>query len=227
MPQSYNATSFEKTHVHCVYEAIAESFDTTRFAHWNAVKTFIRSLPPRAIVVDNGCGNGKYLGFSGRPDVHWMGNDLCSGLLACCHKNVATGGNTDLLQANGLSLPYRCASVDAVISVAVLHHLSTPLRRRAFVDEMARIVRPGGRVFVTVWATEATSSPRTKTKDWRVQDNGDAMIPWKHSDGTVVQWRYYHLFQKEELRTLFDDALWCDQYIQYELDNWTMVATRI
>lgn len=220
------AAVFEHTHVHCVYEAIAESFDTTRFAHWNAVKTFIRSLPPRAIVVDNGCGNGKYLGFSERPDVHWMGNDLCSGLLACCQKNVATGGTTDLLQANGLSLPYRSGSVDAVISVAVLHHLSTPLRRRAFVDEMARIVRPGGRVFVTVWADSACTASRRR-RDWRVQDNGDAMIPWKYPDGTVAQWRYYHLFQKEELRVLFDAALWGDHCIQYELDNWTMVATRI
>jgi tRNA (uracil-5-)-methyltransferase TRM9 len=220
------AAVFEQTHVHQVYEAIAEAFDASRFCHWNAAKAFIRSLPPHSVVVDNGCGNGKYLGFSERPDVYWMGNDLCSGLLACCQKNVAIGGttaNTALLQANGLSLPYRSASVDAVMSVAVLHHLSTPSRRRAFVDEMARILRPGGRVFVTVWAMEASR----RRRDWRVQANGDAMIPWKHPDGTVAQWRYYHLFQKEELVDLFDDVLWCDQRVQYELDNWTMVATRI
>lgn len=215
------AAAFEQSHVHHVYEAIAEAFDTSRFAHWNAVKAFIRALPPRAVVVDNGCGNGKYLGYAERPDLHWMGNDLCTGLLACCRNKRLC--NTDLLQANGLSLPYRTGSVDAVISVAVLHHLSTPERRQAFVDEMARILRPGGRAFVTVWAAGASDRRR---RDWRIQKNGDAMIPWKHPDGTVVQWRYYHLFQKEELMEMFRDALWTETTVHYEMDNWTMVATR-
>lgn len=48
--------------------------------------------------------------------------------------------------ATAESLPFADNSFDAVLIVAVLHHLDFPLRG---LDEAARVVRPGGRIFVS------------------------------------------------------------------------------
>jgi SAM-dependent methyltransferase len=47
--------------------------------------------------------------------------------------------------------------MDACISIAVLHHISTLTRRRQAVRELIRIVRPGGKILICVWAYEQAS----------------------------------------------------------------------
>ena len=56
----------ENKYVHHVYDAIAPHFSSTRFAKWPKVATFLNSLPSGSLVLDAGCGNGKYLGLN--PD---------------------------------------------------------------------------------------------------------------------------------------------------------------
>ncbi|CAI5473570.1 unnamed protein product [Closterium sp. Yama58-4] len=51
----------ERDFVHKVYNAIAPHFSATRFARWPKVTQFLLSLPPGSLVLDAGCGNGKYL----------------------------------------------------------------------------------------------------------------------------------------------------------------------
>ena len=53
-----------------------------------------------------------------------------------------------------MNLSVRDASFDYAICIAVLHHLSTQERRVSALKEMQRILRPGGRALVTVWAKE-------------------------------------------------------------------------
>lgn len=47
--------------MHKVYDQIANHFSETRHSPWPKVKDFIESFPAGSIVVDVGCGNGKYL----------------------------------------------------------------------------------------------------------------------------------------------------------------------
>ena len=37
---------------------------------------------------------------------------------------------------------------------AVLHHVASPARRLRVLGELARVLRPGGRALLTVWASE-------------------------------------------------------------------------
>ena len=55
------AEALEIAHVHKVYEEIADHFSHTRHSPWPQVLTFIDSLSPGGILIDVGCGNGKYL----------------------------------------------------------------------------------------------------------------------------------------------------------------------
>lgn len=56
--------------------------------------------------------------------------------------------------ADCMHLPYRSAVFDSVISIAVIHHLSTIERRVQAVQELCRVTRPGGSLLVYVWAFE-------------------------------------------------------------------------
>ena len=137
----------EKKYVHHVYDAIAPHFSSTRFAKWPKVASFLSSLPAGSLVLDAGCGNGKYLGFN--PNCFSIGCDISAPLIKIC----ADRGH-EVLVADTLVLPYRTGFGDAAISIAVLHHLSTASRRKKAIEELVRVVKKGGLVLITVWAVE-------------------------------------------------------------------------
>lgn len=137
----------EKKYVHHVYDAIAPHFSSTRFAKWPKVANFLSSLPAGSVVLDAGCGNGKYLGFN--SDCFSIGCDISAPLIKIC----ADRGH-EVLVADALVLPYRTGFGDAAISIAVLHHLSTESRRKKAIEELVRVVKKGGLVLITVWAVE-------------------------------------------------------------------------
>lgn len=55
------AERLENKYVTKVYEDIADHFDQTRHSLWTAFVKFLNSLPKWSLVLDAGCGNGKYL----------------------------------------------------------------------------------------------------------------------------------------------------------------------
>ncbi|CAA2993593.1 alkylated DNA repair alkB homolog 8-like [Olea europaea subsp. europaea] len=143
----HSTPEIEKKYVHRVYDAIAPHFSSTRFAKWPKVQMFLNSLPRGSLVLDAGCGNGKYLGLN--SDCYFIGCDISPPLVKIC----ADKGH-EILVADAVNLPYRTGYSDAAISIAVLHHLSTESRRRKAVDELIRVVKTGGLVLITVWARE-------------------------------------------------------------------------
>lgn len=62
------AVKLEEAHVHDVYENVAGHFSETRSKKWPGVQQFLQSLEKGAMLVDVGCGNGKYL--SERSDIY-------------------------------------------------------------------------------------------------------------------------------------------------------------
>lgn len=137
----------EKKYVHHVYDAIAPHFSSTRFAKWPKVSAFLNSLPPGSLILDAGCGNGKYLGLN--PNCFFIGCDISAPLIKICYDR-----GSEVMVADAVNLPYRTGYADAAISIAVLHHLSTEDRRRKAVEELIRVVKKGGLVLITVWARE-------------------------------------------------------------------------
>ena len=94
-----------------------------------------------------GCGNGKYLSVNTRQMT--IGSDICPELV-----KIAKARQHEVLQCDCLQLPYRTGAFDAVICIAVVHHLASEERRGHALQELARIVRPGGQILVYVWAQE-------------------------------------------------------------------------
>lgn len=142
-----------------------------------------------------------------------MGVDMCHELL-CVAKEK--GEHTNVLLSNGLHLPFCSESLDAAISIAVLHHLSTESHRLRFLSEFSRTLKVGGRGLVSVWATQQDNPQKTIMK-WTHLGNHDYMVPWN----TNADPRYYHLFEKDELLLLFSKVPQIAIVdVVYERSNW-------
>ncbi|XP_029629567.1 alkylated DNA repair protein alkB homolog 8 isoform X2 [Salmo trutta] len=148
LPRSQtDACRLEAEFVHRVYEEIACHFSSTRHSPWPRVCHFLSSLEPGSILADVGCGNGKYLGVN--PEVIAVGCDRSSALVQICSER-----GFQAFVSDALNVPLRSDTCDACISIAVIHHLSTQKRRQAVVEELVRLLRPGGRALIYVWAVE-------------------------------------------------------------------------
>ncbi|KAM6946007.1 tRNA (carboxymethyluridine(34)-5-O)-methyltransferase alkbh8 [Aplochiton taeniatus] len=141
------AARLEAEYVHRVYDAIAGHFSSTRHSPWPRVGHFLSALRPGSVLADVGCGNGKYLGVN--PEVVAVGCDRSSPLVQICLDR-----GHQAFVSDALSVPLRSAMCDACISIAVIHHFSTQERREAAVTELVRLLRPGGRALIYVWALE-------------------------------------------------------------------------
>ncbi len=103
-----------------------------------AVEDFARSLESGAEIVDVGCGLQPYRHLF--LHARYVGLDV-----------EASGRNADEKCADvyfdGITIPLEAESVDAVLCTEVLEHAVAP---ELLVAEMFRILRPGGRLCVTV-----------------------------------------------------------------------------
>lgn len=146
---SDKANELEAEHVHQVYRGIATHFSATRYGTWPPVVSFLNSLAPGSLVLDLGCGNGKYLGSV--KHIHAIGTDRCEELLAICRQRQFDVFTDDILSIAGT---LRAGIFDACICIAVVHHLATPERRKAAIANIVDLLAFNGKALVYVWAFE-------------------------------------------------------------------------
>jgi SAM-dependent methyltransferase len=114
-------------------------------------------LPSRGVLLDVGCGSGQTMSwFSGlNPAWQTFGLDVApEGLAAARALGVKT-----VMRASALALPVPTASVDFVITLDVLQHVPLGGGDRHALSEMARVLKPGGHLFVR---TNGQSFPRAE-----------------------------------------------------------------
>ena len=121
---------------------------------WPKVKKFILQLDEYSLIADIGCGDGKYLNLNSQ--VLSIGCDRSSSLCQLASSQKSSNGRTSnqILVCDNLKLPFRSNLYDAVISIGVIHHLSSLKRRIRAVQELSRILAPGGKIMIYVWAME-------------------------------------------------------------------------
>lgn len=102
------------------------------------------AAPQSGSVLDVACGTGRFLKelHRNRPDLVLSGLDLSDPYLA---KAEQTCPQADLTEGNAEALPYPDNSMDVVISIYLFHELP-PKARLASLREMARVLKPGGRL---------------------------------------------------------------------------------
>ncbi|KXN65503.1 S-adenosyl-L-methionine-dependent methyltransferase [Conidiobolus coronatus NRRL 28638] len=229
----------ELEHVHKVYDQIALHFSETRYKGWPVVEEFLNSHPSGSLGGDIGCGNGKYLGY--KKDIVMLGSDRCENLI----KVVNSKGHEGLI-ADNLKLPYRNNQFDFAISIAVIHHFSTPQRRAEAIKEILRTIRVGGDVLLYVWALEQKSRRKFDQNQqdvyvpWVMQSQFETNKPSKAEETKVnneekeeekkpnkVYNRYYHLFKEGELEELVNQVENTEIVKSgYDRDNWYCIVKK-
>ncbi|CAI6328296.1 unnamed protein product [Periconia digitata] len=174
---SQGSQRYEEEHVHSVYEQIASHFSSTRYKPWPIVERFLKEQQDGAVGADIGCGNGKYLAVN--PRVYIVGSDRSRNLAQIATQHYPHSA----IVADNLSLPHPASTFDFAISIAVVHHLSTPARRVEAVEAILELLKSpqqgevaasGGKALIYVWALEQKDSRR----GWDEGHEQDVMVPW-------------------------------------------------
>jgi ubiquinone/menaquinone biosynthesis C-methylase UbiE len=201
-----SSEEYEKKYVHDTYNQIANHFSATRYKPWPKVQEFLESLSESSIMVDVGCGNGKNLGISKGKSI---GCDICENLL-----NIAKSKGCDVIQCDALNTPFDTASINYVISIAVIHHFTTDERRKLAIKEMLRILKIGGIMLIYVWA---------KMQDHIDSDN---LVGWNKKNQKYQ--RYYHFFNEGELEKICLECGQCKIIKSYfDKENWACIVEKI
>ncbi|HYK92843.1 MAG TPA: class I SAM-dependent methyltransferase [Thermoplasmata archaeon] len=140
-----------------LFDDIARYYDATRTldpaAAARALGTFSRRFPPEKHprVLELGVGTGRFALEMARQGFHVTGIDLSSKMLEQFRRRrwPASRGSARAVRANATSLPFRDGAFDGAYWVHVLHLIPD---WRAALDELTRVVRPGG--FLMMGRTE-------------------------------------------------------------------------
>ena len=150
--------------------------DTVR----QAVDAAGRSLEGFESVLDFGCGSGRVMRqWVGLEGPQLFGSDYNRRLVDWCRDNLPFAS----FARNELSppLPFKDAQFDLVYALSVFTHLTERLQR-AWMTELARVIRPGGLLVFTTrgdrWAFKLTEDER------RHYDAGELVVRYSGTEGT-------------------------------------------
>jgi SAM-dependent methyltransferase len=160
-----------------------------------AQKEFIERFKQAGIhqVLDLGCGNGRHVVALPAQGFEVIGVEISKTGLDLTRRWLQESGLTaHLLQTDSRHpLPLKEGSIAGLISTQVIHHA---YRVEVFlaIDEIHRILRPGGLAFVTV-----PSGSRSNRKSKRIERH--TYLPLEGSEAGLP----HHIFSKRRLRQAF------------------------
>lgn len=226
----------ELTHVKNIYSIIANKFDITRKDRiWKNVEIFLKSnidINKPSKLLDYGCGNGKYIPyFMNHYDYH--ASDNCSEFIEMINTRYPTIKTNlcDVCQNN-----YPNDYFDVIISIAVIHHLSSEEKRISMLKEISRILKSNGKCLITAWTSDIEYGIEVDDKQIKcsklfkkakkINDNNDYLIPWNNGKNTY--YRFYHLFKVNKFNKLVGkiDNLIIEK-VYYEMNNYCVIVKKL
>jgi SAM-dependent methyltransferase len=100
-----------------------------------------------ALVLDVGCGAGRFLDAASATDATIVGVDLSSAIDAA-KDNLSGRSNVHFVQASIYDLPFRPGTFDKVYCIGVIQHTPDTVKSLKCIADM---VRPGGDFAVTIY----------------------------------------------------------------------------
>ncbi len=129
-----------------VYDVVARR--VLRGAYRRLAADVAQTAPEGGTLLDIGTGPGVLLVelAARRPDLRLTGVDLSADMIAAATRNLKPFGDRALARVGDVAnLPFPDRSFDLIVSSLSLHHWDDP---EAAVPELARVLRPGGRLYI-------------------------------------------------------------------------------
>ncbi|MGH9487874.1 MAG: class I SAM-dependent methyltransferase [Terriglobales bacterium] len=143
---------------------------------------------PGLKVLDAGCGIGRLSLTALRSGAHVTSLDFALRRLQYLRRHAPSSAAPQLCQADLTRLPLRTRSWDAVVCTQVLEHIPQAVERRKLLASFARLLRPGGRLLLTVYNFSLAWQRRGQP-----------------SQGTHASGIFYHCYEPDELRAELED----------------------
>jgi ubiquinone/menaquinone biosynthesis C-methylase UbiE len=168
------------------------------FRHWSIFRNELEALAERwrgGRLLNLGCAHGPdFLPF--RDGFELYGLDFASKMLEFARRYAAKFSlPVNLLISDASYLPFTDRVFDWAIAVATYHHIKGSEDRRLALEELGRVLKPGGEAFITVWN-------RWQKRFWFKPK--EVTVPWRTGDKTLG--RYYYLFSYPELERMVRKA---------------------
>ena len=169
------------------FAAHAEQWDSLRSLHVpeSEVEAAMRALlgnAPLGTLIDIGTGTGRIVELLGSAADHAIGIDRSPEMLRVARGKLTASGaqGWELRQGDIMALPVDDAAGDTVVLHQVLHYLPAP---EAAIAELARIIKPGGRLLIVDFAPHGHEELRSQDAHARLGFSDDQMAQWYHGAG--------------------------------------------
>lgn len=191
------------------YENNYKDFSNTRYCLWKSVNDFSKQFSQSSNVLDAGCGNGKNMLHLQHLVATITGFDNCKNFVTLCNMR-----GLHVIEGDIINPPYEDNTFDFIICIAVIHHLKHECDRTKAMNELLRILKPGGKVLLTVWAVESDAYSKK-----RKFIQGDNNVLFNKKD------RYYFVHDKNSFKE------YCEQFsvekeIFWDKGNWNVIFTK-
>ena len=121
----------------------------------------------------------------------FIGIDNCQKFVDICKSK-----GLDAICNNMTDIQLQPDSADFIICVASFHHLANKENRLKSLLEMKRLIKPGGKILITIWSKIQPKKTRVNFDNY-----GDNIVYWKNKHP-----RYYYIFTIDEITELFNEV---------------------
>lgn len=149
------------------------------------ITTFMGLLPDQAKILDVGCGSGRDAHVFSAAGYDVTGLDLSQGMIEFAREKYP---DIEFIHADMLQMPFENDIFDGLWAHGVLFHLETIDQVKKALAEFDRVLKPQGILHVLV----KLQKDEHKLKEY--------------SDDTGQYSRLYRFFQKDELKSLLEEA---------------------
>lgn len=166
------------------YNEIADEFQASRPEIWPELKYFSKLVQKGDRILDLGCGHGRLIKLFEQTTIDYHGFDLSRNLIESARQKYP---EFSFRVGDARRLPYQDSLFDSVWLIALLHHLPEAAAARVL-SEAVRVVKPGGRIIITVWQPDRISF-------WQKLNRNSFLRQW--GDRALI---YYHFFSLRGLK---------------------------
>ncbi|MGB9743409.1 MAG: class I SAM-dependent methyltransferase [Minisyncoccales bacterium] len=207
MEREYAQYLIEKTKKD--YNLLAHDYTRTRSFIPEDISQLAKYAAVNEKVLDSGCASGRL--FEVLKETDYYGIDFSEKLIEIAQKKYPSG---KFRVTDVFNLPFSENFFDKVYSISVLHHLPSKEFQLRYLQEIRRVLKPQGLLFLRVWDFWR------RKEGWQLflkyaflklfkrskLDFFDVFVPWKNSQGKIVTERYFHCFTQRNLLKLIKEA---------------------